>query len=316
MNNDLIIDPEFHALIPALTPDEYKQLEENILQDGCREPISLWEGIILDGHHRYEICQKHGLPFSTRTLLIRDRDEAIIWICSNQMGRRNLTEEQRHYLIGKRYEAEKRVGAPNPIGHNQYQGQVAPKIWEQPPTKKVTATKIAEDYHICASSVEQYQRYAKALDRIAQVDEEFVKLVLKNTVRLSVNNAIKLSRLSNEEIYAVTSNIRPNMTFHLDEDEIVSLLRHVQHPERNLTQPMMPVPPITVKTMPKHDPDAEASSLALTIPSWYTSIQRVQEKAELRDISQKARRSLKQELICLRQTIDNFLTDMEALQYE
>ena len=94
MNENIQIDPEFQSLVPALTQEEYKQLEDNLLQDGCREPISLWEGIILDGHHRYEICMKHGLPFTTRTLPLRDRDEAIIWICSNQMGRRNLTEEQ------------------------------------------------------------------------------------------------------------------------------------------------------------------------------------------------------------------------------
>ena len=136
-------------------------MEKNILQDGCREPISIWENLILDGHNRFEICRKHGLNYQTRTIVLHGRDEAIAWICSNQMGRRNLTEEQRHYLIGKRYEAEKRIGAPNPAGINRFTaGLVAPRIGEQltsgHPTKKMTATKIANEYHIGATSVEQY----------------------------------------------------------------------------------------------------------------------------------------------------------------
>lgn len=318
MKDNIRIDPEFQSLVPALTQEEYNQLEENLLQDGCREPICLWEGLILDGHHRYGICQKHGLHFTTRTLALRDRDEAIIWICSNQMGRRNLTEEQRHYLIGKRYEVEKRMGAPNPDGNNQYQKkeEVAPKVWVQPksdfhaPSRRNTAYRIAQEYHIGAGSVEHYHRYSQALDRIARVDEKFVKLVLNNTIRLSVSNAVKLSRLSDEELYAVTSKIRPNMPFHLDEDEIVSILRSIRQTAVSSEKPTPIEPPVTVKTMPKYDPDAEASSLALTIPSWRSSIERVQTKSNLSVISAGARSNLENELISLRTTIDAILRVM------
>jgi ParB family chromosome partitioning protein len=38
----LIIDEEFHSLIPPLTLEEYQQLEANILADGIREPIITW----------------------------------------------------------------------------------------------------------------------------------------------------------------------------------------------------------------------------------------------------------------------------------
>ena len=316
MNNSIQIDPEFKKLVPPLTAEEYTQLEKNILQDGCREPISIWENLILDGHNRFEICRKHGLNYQTRTIVLHGRDEAIAWICSNQMGRRNLTEEQRHYLIGKRYEAEKRIGAPNPTGINRFTaGLVAPRIGEQltsgHPTKKMTAAKIANEYHIGATSVEQYQRFSKAMDRISEVDHDFVKLVLNNMIKLSIANAIKLSRLSNEDIAAVTSKVRPNMPFHLDEDEIVALLRSA--PQTVHTDcPAEPIVPITVKTMPKYDPDAEASSLALTIPSWRSSIQRVQAKSDLMEVSMKARTTLKNELLSLRAAIDGILNDMEA----
>ena len=52
----MIIDAEFKALIPALTKDEFSQLEENILRDGIQDPLKIWNGTLIDGHNRYEIA--------------------------------------------------------------------------------------------------------------------------------------------------------------------------------------------------------------------------------------------------------------------
>lgn len=98
---ELDIDREFAELCPALTPEEYAQLEQGILDDGCLHPIILWRGVILDGHNRYEICRKHERPFKTKTLNLPDRDAALAWIIRNQLGRRNLSESQRAMLAGK-----------------------------------------------------------------------------------------------------------------------------------------------------------------------------------------------------------------------
>ena len=64
-NSELTIDQDFKDLIRPLRSQEYLQLEENLLADGCREPIVVWNGVIVDGHNRYEICKKHGIAFST-----------------------------------------------------------------------------------------------------------------------------------------------------------------------------------------------------------------------------------------------------------
>jgi N6-adenosine-specific RNA methylase IME4 len=92
---NIIIDPEFKALIPPLAPEELAQLEANILQDGCRDPLVTWQGIIIDGHNRHAICTKHDLPFKTATMKFEDRDHACAWMLENQLGRRNLTDDQR-----------------------------------------------------------------------------------------------------------------------------------------------------------------------------------------------------------------------------
>ena len=105
----LKIDKGFQELIRPLFKNEYLQLEANLISDGCREPIAVWNGVIVDGHNRYKICTEHGIPFSIVEMHFNYREEAIAWICANQLGRRNLTEESRKFLIGKQYESEKIV---------------------------------------------------------------------------------------------------------------------------------------------------------------------------------------------------------------
>ena len=92
------IDDEFQSIIPSLTPEEFSTLESNIIADGCRDPIVLWGALLIDGHNRFSICQKHELPYPTTQKAFASRDEATLWIIINQFGRRNLTPYQRAEL--------------------------------------------------------------------------------------------------------------------------------------------------------------------------------------------------------------------------
>lgn len=104
----LTIDPMFRDALPKLTEKEFQQLEENILADGeIREPLIVWRNTIIDGHNRYEIAQKHDMPFKIKTMEFADQWAAIDWMCRNQLGKRNLTENQKAYTLGKLYEARK-----------------------------------------------------------------------------------------------------------------------------------------------------------------------------------------------------------------
>jgi hypothetical protein len=91
MNNmTLQIDKEFQELIPPLAGEELAQLESNVIQDGCRDPLVTWNEIIIDGHNRYAICKKHDVAFKIVTMEFADRSHAKEWIIRNQFGRRNL----------------------------------------------------------------------------------------------------------------------------------------------------------------------------------------------------------------------------------
>ena len=117
------IDNEFKSLIPPLSDEEYRQLEENCIKDGIRDPLVVWhvpngDDILVDGHNRFEISAKHGgIPFQIKRMTFDLREDAIIWIILNQFGRRNLEAYDRGVLalkvkpmIAKRAKERQRCG--------------------------------------------------------------------------------------------------------------------------------------------------------------------------------------------------------------
>lgn len=89
------VDPEFQSLIAPLTAEEHYQLEANLVADGCRDPLVVWNGVLLDGHNRLRICTGLHIRYKTHELDLPNREAAKLWIEMNQIGRRNLTPDQR-----------------------------------------------------------------------------------------------------------------------------------------------------------------------------------------------------------------------------
>ncbi|MCL2119604.1 MAG: hypothetical protein FWH27_14405 [Planctomycetaceae bacterium] len=70
-------------------------MEAEILQRGVLSPLIVWNDVLIDGHHRYAICQKHGLPFGVLSLDFDSLETAKLWAWRHQENRRNLTPYQR-----------------------------------------------------------------------------------------------------------------------------------------------------------------------------------------------------------------------------
>jgi DNA modification methylase len=98
------IKEEFKKLIPALTTEEYKQLEDNCLEEGIREKIILWNNYIIDGHNRYNIAKQWNLEFETESKNFSSEDDVILWMIDNQNGRRNLTDGWKYKLQQRKKE--------------------------------------------------------------------------------------------------------------------------------------------------------------------------------------------------------------------
>lgn len=307
----LKIDNAFKNLVPPLSADELRQLEENIVRDGCREPLCVWYNTILDGHNRYEICTRLQIPFAIRRVYPKNREEAIAWICTNQLGRRNITNETRKYLIGKRYEMEKILGAHNAVGTNQHSSKTVRARMLPEPTYEDktmrTRERLADEYNISHASVFNYGKYSRAIDDLTKIVPDLVPKILAGEVKISRANVVELAQLP------LTTVRRLSQLLSEDDSGFIGSLQKAI-PERHRSEKKLLFSAGgSVKEMPAYDPDAEISGLTLTVPSWISSINRARSSSDLRGTTASARLKLEKELIELNETINLMLVDMKEV---
>ena len=160
---DLAVDPEFRDLIPPLNEEELKLLEESLVADGCESPLTVWNGVIIDGHNRYAICRKHGIPFSIQEKNFSSRDDAMLWMLRNQLGRRNLNSYQRVELVLK-FEPLVKSAAE--------QRMLAGKAANPVPTLAQGQTKGKTRDHLSEAAGVSHGTFAKAKKLVQSADEE------------------------------------------------------------------------------------------------------------------------------------------------
>lgn len=160
---DLTVDPEFRDLIPPLNEEELKLLEESLVADGCESPLIVWNGVIVDGHNRYAICRKHEIPFAIQEKDFSSRDDAMLWMLRNQLGRRNLNSYQRVELVLK-FEPLVKSAAE--------QRMLAGKAASPVPTLAQGQTKGRTRDHLSEAAGVSHGTFAKAKKLVQSADEE------------------------------------------------------------------------------------------------------------------------------------------------
>lgn len=163
------INPELKSLIPPLTSEEYNGLEQSIIKEGCRDAIVTWQGIIVDGHNRFEICTKHNIEFNTLEKEFESIEQVKDWMDANQLHRRNLTPDQRKIIIGRRYNREKKTHETQNRG-NRF--TVQGDQFEHPVK---TSERLAEENKISAPTVRRYAKEAEEFERIEKEKPELAK---------------------------------------------------------------------------------------------------------------------------------------------
>ncbi len=101
----ITINEDLRAYIDPLTEDEYTALERSLLSEGCRDALVLWGELLIDGHNRYGICQKHAIPFNTvQNHAFQSMDDVHLWMIDNHLGRRSVSDFQRGVLALRKKE--------------------------------------------------------------------------------------------------------------------------------------------------------------------------------------------------------------------
>ena len=306
----LMIDREFQSLIRPLYKNEYLQLEANLIIDGCREPIVVWNGIIIDGHNRYRICQEHEIPFPVEEKSFDCREEAIAWICANQLGRRNLSEETRRFLIGKQYESEKIVNRKKALLSETVADSSVPSSRLYGPRdrassgeiRKKTAERIAEEHHISHGTVEKYAAYAKAINEINRKEPIMAGKILSGRYKVSHTGVLSLAKRSAKELQDMNRRLEHSPQSFAKYQTTRREIQATSVPGRHVSENRP-----SVKDMPAYDPDAEVIGLTLTIPSWSSSINRIAH-SNLDIVSDGARLKLHHALLELQDIVNTMIS--------
>lgn len=200
---NIIVDAEFEKLLPALSNEELAGLEAALLADGCLHPLVVWEGkdILVDGHNRYRLCQKHNIPFSTMNRAFETRDEAMCWMYASQLARRNLNTELMTYCRGRHYELEKMTRG----GERGNQYTKLPKA--QNALLANTAKKLGKLYGVDPATIKRDAKVARAIDAIGKQSPPAKDKLLSGEVKVNKKKLEKLAKAPQEQIAEVAQMI-------------------------------------------------------------------------------------------------------------
>ncbi|MDR0326980.1 MAG: ParB/RepB/Spo0J family partition protein [Planctomycetaceae bacterium] len=231
MTPNLTINDELKNLLPPLSAKEYAGLEASIRKDGCLSDLIAWDGTLVDGHHRYEICQKHNVPFAVKNIIFENLDEAKLWAGRHQENRRNLTDYHKAELALKLKDviaakAKKRQRAAGG-DKSKTTSEAVPPTLAEPPESKETRQEIAKIAGISHGNLSKAEYIAE------HADEETKEKLRRGEKGTSINK--EYNRLKAEEKSAIDNPQAKSVT----------------ESEKGDTHPEPPCPNKDVKYFPK-----------------------------------------------------------------
>jgi hypothetical protein len=224
----LTIHPDLHSLIPPLSENEYQQLEANLLAHGSRDPLVVWqeEQVLLDGHNRLELCERHGLTYDTHEVSLPDLAAAKAWVIANQLGRRNLTPEQMSYFRGEQYTLLKHQGKRTDL--------TSPHSEEKSPH---TAHSLAAQHHVGHATIERDGAYADAIDTVVDVlGPEVRQTILARETKLTRDGVVQLAELARVDGTAAQAALTDIQAAPTVKEAREALARHVGAGQRTGTR--------------------------------------------------------------------------------
>ena len=203
----LKIDPEFQSKIPPLTFEELNLLETNILEEGrILNPLIVWNGLIVDGHNRFAILKNHPeIKYTVLEKEFANRYEAIVWICRNQLGRRNLTLEQKKYLMGKQYEAEKNVSYNRGNQYTSLEKSGCSQFGNS--QNRRTCSRIAKENGVSKNTVLRSETFAKEVDLADEAVPGTRAKILSGEVKPTAAELAAVSHATPEERPALVAEL-------------------------------------------------------------------------------------------------------------
>jgi hypothetical protein len=195
LDQDPIVDPEIRDLIPPIQQEERDLLRESLAEEGCVDLVTVWRGILLDGHNRVELCRELRIPFQVRSIELPSRDAARMWVLRHQLGRRNLKPLVAKELLGRLYNARKLESRKNLTPGS------SSSIRQSGGSRTRTAHEVAAETGATARSVERAGKFAQDLQTIeATAGPEARRAILSGDVRLNSAQVAAIANLGPRDI--------------------------------------------------------------------------------------------------------------------
>lgn len=284
---------EYKRLCQPITKQERIRLESELKEYKGTVKIKTWANTVLYDHEKLYICQKYNIPYEASRIYFRNSETALLWLCKNQLNRTDLTIEMRRYLIGKRYLYERIIDA-----HALSEKRAARSLKRTNKTQYDYLTmkayeRMAKEYNISHSTIYKYAEYAEALDTIYDVSVQFASAIMLGIIKLSQENVAEITKLSEKEIKNMSDQL---LAEKISPADFSNMRKHLTNRHSSKTETTSSLKSMSVKDMPEYDPDAEAASLSLTIPSWISSMKRVCDVSDMSKVSIAAKTKLLNEL--------------------
>ncbi|MEG0202126.1 MAG: plasmid replication/partition related protein [Comamonas sp.] len=215
---ELQIDAGLKAYIDPLTADEHESLERSILAEGCRDALVLWNDLLIDGHNRYGICQKHGLPFNTiQATQFKTMDDVHLWMIDQHLGRRSVSDFQRGVLALRKREiiASRRAAAAAAVNAAKAEaGEPSAEAPWEGDTDPVVAQALASVAKVPDEALDTREALARAA-RLSAGQVKMIETIQEKAApevvaavkagELSLNAAAVVATLPEEEQQAVAA---------------------------------------------------------------------------------------------------------------
>jgi hypothetical protein len=274
IKQNIVVLEELRTFIPSPTDEELSQLETNIVKNGCKDALLLWETtqqvidensvtpdapayILVDGHNRFKICKAREINFNIQVMRFESLKDVKDYMIDLQLGRRNLTPQQASYFRGLRYNIEKAEKGKYDRKEHKFQNDTYAEneikndkshfdtYIQEPENKGSTSEKLAQEYKVSRATIMRDAEFAAGLD---QLQPTLKQAVLNGEIKIGKTDIQKLAK---RKVKSLVANVEElENVFSTEEPKIIDKSRNtVQKQLTVMMTKLLKTPKISAKDL-------------------------------------------------------------------
>lgn len=315
MNRFLLIDKTFREIDIPLKPAQHRELEKQIKKSSVTEPVYIWNGYILAGYERYDLCEKHNRMYTGKVLYFPRKSEAVAWACREQLKRKDLCRQAVCWLLYRLYKALYEI-ENRKIAKEQFQYKLlspsfrSERTSDSPKENTSLLIRIGDEYHWSKATIRNYVRFGRQLDQLEEMFPGIRIRILKGEVEIALMYMDALMHMPQEDLEKMISD--PACRKLMPPESAINHIRAKRDPRYKRKVHVE----TAIKETPAYDPDADVNGLNYTIMAWIKALNRTRESVDFHNATKKGRENLYHALRALTIDIGCLVDKLEEVEHE